>query len=68
MSTSISYFRGHGEVMGILMPFLITTYRNVNAKLTKKKKKKKRKKVFRIARDAVSEILIDVSHTVLRTL
>ena len=66
MSTSISYFRGHGEVMGILMPFLITTYRNVNAKLTKKKKK--RKKVFRIARDAVSEILIDVSHTVLRTL
>ena len=52
--------------MGILMPFLITTYRNVNAKLTKKKKK--RKKVFRIARDAVDEMLIDVSYTVLRTL
>ena len=45
MSTIISYFRGHGEVMGILMPFLITTYRNVNAKLTKKKKKKEEESV-----------------------
>ena len=40
MSTFIPYFRGHGEVMDILMPFFITTYRNVKAKLTKKNKKR----------------------------
>ena len=49
--------------MGILITFLITNNRNVNAKSAKK-----RKKAFKIARDVVYEMLIDASYTVLRTL